>query len=278
MMWTFQVVKMMNLPPPPSIRSNARISYKVLQQDQRRLKDRHEKTLATLESFKCDHQATVNELRSLKSKLQSLDNKLELDRVKIKLATTSGQLVFLTQKYGNAELNYHQTADRRASSLTELKDELDAQLGTKKELVDAAAGLIVARSAVLDAAIDIDEARKEVFETSAELLSANDNIAILEGLYRRRDFQEAMEAEENAGRSLFQKLNSWANGAGKWKRIAQELFKVQVLRPHIIEHSVTHIRDNTYTAKYMSRVMDLHHGFNLSGLDAFCLVEPNYMG
>jgi predicted nucleic acid-binding Zn-ribbon protein len=72
----------------------------------------------------------VNELRSLKSKLQSLDNKLELERVKIKLATTSGQLVCLKQKYENAELNYQQTADRLASSLTELKDELDAHLGT----------------------------------------------------------------------------------------------------------------------------------------------------
>jgi predicted nucleic acid-binding Zn-ribbon protein len=158
-MWTFQVVKMINL-PPPSIRSNPRISYKVLQQDQRRLKDRHEKTLATLESLKCDHQSTVNELLSLKSKLQSLYNKLELDRVKIKLATTSGQLVCLTQKYENAELNYQQAADRLASSLTELKDERDAHLGTKQELADAAARLIVDRSAVLDAAIDIDEARK----------------------------------------------------------------------------------------------------------------------
>jgi chromosome segregation ATPase len=164
----------------------------------------------------------VNELHSLKSKLQSLDNKLEraddieidfevlmldgeedmleLERVKIKLATTSGQLVCLTQKYENAELNYQQTAHRLASSLTELKDELDAHLGTKQEFADAAAGLIVACSAVLDAAIDIDEARNEVFETSAELLSANDDIAILEGLYQRRNFQENMEAEANAGR------------------------------------------------------------------------------
>jgi hypothetical protein len=58
------------LTAPPSIRSKTRISYKVLLQDQRRLKDRHEETLATRESLKCDHQATVNELRSLKSKLQ----------------------------------------------------------------------------------------------------------------------------------------------------------------------------------------------------------------
>jgi hypothetical protein len=56
------------------------------------------------------------------------------------------------------------------------------------------------------------------------------------------------------------------------------LFRIQVLRPNIIEHSVTHIRDNTYTAKSVAKVMDFHHGFNLSGLDAFRLVEPNYMG
>jgi hypothetical protein len=87
-----------------------------------------------------------------------------------------------------------------------------------------------------------------------------------------------MEAETNAERSLYQKLNPWANGIGKWKKIAKYLFGIQVLRPHIIEHSVTHICDNTYTAKSMARVMDLHHGFNLNGLGTFRLVEPNYMG
>jgi chromosome segregation ATPase len=153
----------------------------------RRLKDCHAKTLANLESLRIDHQATVNELRSLKSKLHSLDNKLEhaddieldfevlmldgeedrleLEGVKSKLATTSGKLVCLTQKYENAELNYQQTAHRLASSLTELKNELDNHLGTKQELADAAAGLIVAHSAVLDAAIDINKARDKLLPT-----------------------------------------------------------------------------------------------------------------
>jgi peptidoglycan hydrolase CwlO-like protein len=141
--------------------------------------------------------------------LDGEEDRLELEGVKRKLATTSGKLVCLTQKYENAELNNQQTAHRLASLLTELKNELDAHLGTKQELADAAAGLIVARSAARDAAINIDEARNEVFETSGELLAANDDIAILEGLYQRRDFQETMEAEANAGRSLYQKLNSW---------------------------------------------------------------------
>jgi hypothetical protein len=60
--------------------------------------------------------------------------------------------------------------------------------------------------------------------------------------------------------------------------MAQELFRILLLRPHIIEHSVTHIRNNTYTDKSMARVMDLHHGFKLYGHDAFRPVEPNYMG
>jgi hypothetical protein len=64
-------------PPPPSTRKKTPLSYKSLMQYHRRVKDRHEKTLANLEFLKCDHQATVNKLRSLKSKLESLDNKLE---------------------------------------------------------------------------------------------------------------------------------------------------------------------------------------------------------
>jgi hypothetical protein len=64
--------------------------------------------------------------------LDGEEDRLELERVKIKLATTSGQLVCLTQKYESAELNYQQAAHRLASSLTELKDKLDAHLGTKQ--------------------------------------------------------------------------------------------------------------------------------------------------
>jgi hypothetical protein len=84
-----------------------------------------------------------------------------------------------------------------ASSLTQLKYELDAHNDTKQELANAAAGLILAQSVVLDAAIDIDEAMNQVFETSAELLPANDDITILEGIYQCRDFQETIEAESN---------------------------------------------------------------------------------
>jgi hypothetical protein len=203
---------------------------------------------------------------------------LELEYVKSKLSSTSGQLVYVTHKYERAEINYQETTHTLAASLTELNGELDTHNGTKQELAEAVIDLIVTHSEIIDAAIDIDEARKQVFETSVKLIAANDAIVILEGLYRRRDFQETMEAEKNGGRSLYQKLNPWENGNAKWKIIAKELFRIQVIIPHLINHSVTHIHDNTYTAKCMTRVMNLHHGFNLCGLDAFHLVEPSYMG
>jgi chromosome segregation ATPase len=266
----------------------------------RRLKECHTTTQTNLESLKVEHESIVNELHSSKSKLQSPYNKLEraddiemdlevlmldiekdrlkLEDVESKLSTTSVKLVSVTQKYESAELNYQQATHRLASSLTQLKDELDAHNGTQQELADAATKLILIRSEIIDAAIDIDEARKQVFERSAKLLAANDDISILEGLYKRRDFQEMMEAETNQGRSLFQNLNSWANGTCKWKRIAEELFRLQALSPHIINHSVTHNHNTIYTSKSMARVMDLHHGFNISGIDAFCHVEPNHMG
>jgi hypothetical protein len=46
----------------------------------------------------------------------------------------------------------------------------------------------------------------------------------------------------------------------------------------LIKLSVKNIRERTYTATSMARVMDLHHGFNLCGLDAFRFVEPTYLG
>jgi hypothetical protein len=75
-----------------------------------------------------------------------------------------------------------------------------------------------------------------------------------------------------------QKLNAMTSGDGKWKRLAQQLFNIQIIKPHLMKLSVKNIHEKTYTATSMARVMDLHHGVNLCGLDAFRLVEPAYLG
>jgi hypothetical protein len=110
------------------------------------------------------------------------------------------------------------------------------------------------------------------------LIGANEDFTVLEVLYRQRDFQDSVASQSNENRTLMQKLNEMTSGDGKWKRLAQQLFHIQILKPHLIKLSVKLIREKIYTATSMARVMDLHHGFNLCGLDAFHLVEPAYLG
>jgi hypothetical protein len=101
--------------------------------------------------------------------------------------------------------------------LKQLKLELDCHRGTKFQLARAAAELIVARAEVLDSAMEVEEAQKQLSETTADLIVANDDIEILQGLYRHFDCQEAMARCIDDGLSLRQKLNAWRSGAGKWK-------------------------------------------------------------
>jgi hypothetical protein len=57
---------------------------------------------------------------------------------------------------------------------------------------------------------------------------------------------------------------------------SEQVFHLAVLEPYLIIQIFTHIKKNFYTAQSFSRVMDLHHGFNLCGLDQLWLGEPSY--
>jgi hypothetical protein len=138
--------------------------------------------------------------------------------------------------------------------------------------------LSVARAEVEDSAMEVEQAQKQFFETIADLIAANDDIDVLQGLYSHHGCQEKMARHIHDNRSLLQKLNAWRSGAGKWKRIPRELFRIKILQPHLVKLAVDHIRDTTYTSTYVSRVMDLHHGFNGNGFDNIRLVEPYYLG
>jgi hypothetical protein len=151
-------------------------------------------------------------------------------------------------------------------------------MGTKAELADAAVKLGVMRGDIVDASIKSEEARTQLFNPTEELIGANEDIAVLEGLYRQRDFQDYVAIQSNKDRTLMQKLNAMTSGEGQLKRLAQKLFHIQILKPHLIKLSVKHICKKTYSATSMARVMDLHHGFNLYRLDSFRLLEPAYLG
>jgi hypothetical protein len=278
---------------PPSRRKNQAISYASLQANCRRLKQRHAAVKDELATLQKEHSETADKVQCLSSKLvqyegaqsrnelivsEARKNNHELTVIKAQLARVSGNLVAVTGNYEATQHNYQDATQQLSRSLTELKSELDAHMGTKAELADAAAKLIVMRGDIVDASIEIEEARTQLFNTTGELIGANDDIAVLEGLYRQRDFQDAVASQSNEDRTLMQKLNAMTSGDGKWKRLAYQLFNIQILKPHLIKLSVKNIREKTYTATSMARVMDLHHGFNLCGLDAFRLVEPAYLG
>jgi hypothetical protein len=227
-------------------------------------------------------QLTHSELQMISKELKERNGELktataELEGAKMLLSTSSGQLVVVTHNYEQIEQNCQQTITCLYRAVVELKAELDSHSGINEELA-AAAELILARGNVVEAAIDIEEAKNQLFHITSELIGANDDIGILEGLYRCRDFQDNVAEQTEGSQSLFQKLNGWAIEQGERKRMARQLFQIEILRPHFIKMSFNNIRQNTYTPKSIARVMDLHQGFNLCGLDAFRFVEPAYVG
>jgi hypothetical protein len=56
-------------------------------------------------------------------------------------------------------------------------------------------------------------------------------------------------------------------GRGKWKRIARELFSITCIRNHLIDETVTNIRQHVYTPTAFVYVTDMRHGLNLTGID-----------
>jgi hypothetical protein len=194
------------------------------------------------------------------------------------LSSTTGRLLLVTRKYEVMHDNYQHVAARLSQSFSELKAEMDSHGGTKAQLAAAAAELIVARVDAVDAVMEVEEATNQLFGTTTELIASQDDIGIIEGLYRRRNVQHAIDKQSEEDRSFFQKINALTSGEKKWKNLACQLFRVQILRPFLMTLSADNIRNKTYTKKSIARVIDMHHGFNLCGLDAMRLVEPVYLG
>jgi hypothetical protein len=119
------------------------------------------------------------------------------------ISTSSGQLVVVTRNYEQIKQKYQHTTTHLSHSLIELKDELDSHSGTKDEVAAASAELILVRGNAVEAAMDIEEAKYQLIHTTAELIGANGDIGIFEGLYRRHDFQDTVAEEAECSQSLF---------------------------------------------------------------------------
>jgi hypothetical protein len=66
--------------------------------------------------------------------------------------------------------------------------------------------------------------------------------------------------------SLYKRLDNYVGVRGNWKRIAWELFSLSYICNHLIDETITHIRDNVYTPTSLAYITDMHHGLNLTGI------------
>jgi hypothetical protein len=204
-----------------------------------------------------------------------LKKTMELEDVKKELSTKSGQLIVVARGYEGIQTNYRHIGSHLYQSFHELESNPSAHNGTQEESAASAAELIVARGHDVETEMDIEQARNRLFNTTADLIEANDDIHILQGLYQCHDFQKVLVNEREEDRTLLQKLHSWKSGERKWRKLPCRFFCIQILGHHFIQLSVTHIRDKKYTAKSNACVMDMHRGITCVGLMNFIYVNTS---
>jgi hypothetical protein len=94
----------------------------------------------------------------------------------------------------------------------------------------------------MDTTMDVEKARTQLFNnTTTEFIGVNDDIAVLDGHYRWHDFLDYVAHQSNESLTLIQTLNVMTSGEGTWKKLANYLFSIHILRSHQLQLLVTHI-------------------------------------
>jgi hypothetical protein len=131
-----------------------------------------------------------------------------------------------------------------------------------------ASGLVVARNMRSDTALFAELVKEELVKTSTNLMASNEDVTVMNGMTILKEMQSTIEDEKTQMKSLKGNVGSLVKGNGKWRDICKQVFHPQVLKPHLLLHAVTYIKQKIYTARLLVRVMD--------GLDHLHLVEPAY--
>jgi hypothetical protein len=92
--------------------------------------------------------------------------------------------------------------------------------------------------------------------------------------YTQHKLTAEKEKEEAALMSMEQYLNKYETGHGEWKRMAYDIFLVNMLIPSLIVHVKHHLEECVYTVEYLARTMYLKHDINLGGINAIRQIEP----
>jgi hypothetical protein len=109
-------------------------------------------------------------------------------------------------------------------------------------------------------------------------MAVQEEYHVLNGMHINLELERALDDQQESERDVQSRLANAGKWRGKWKRIIKRLFHKIVLKPLLIQLTAKHIRFSVNTAHSMARVMDLHHGFNLCGLEDMRLIEPAELG
>jgi hypothetical protein len=103
----------------------------------------------------------------------------------------------------------------------------------------------------------------------------DDNIKLNQELDRKASRADKGETYQRMKRSLtfHQHVYYWLPSCGKWKEIAKAIWRLTHLKKNLIKLSMRYVRTKLYNANTMARVVDLNHGLNLIGFEAFRKIE-----
>jgi hypothetical protein len=68
-----------------------------------------------------------------------------------------------------------------------------------------------------------------------------------------------------SSKRLFQHVNAFIGGRGKWKQHAIDILNMRPLKHILIALVIVILRETLFTRKKWARAADMHHGLNLGG-------------
>jgi hypothetical protein len=189
---------------------------------------------------------------------------------------TRANIAHVTRQFRNKARKYDSVGLELLGVTTKYRDTLITIKSNQHQLDMMVSELVVAINILSETALFVELVKEELFETPTNLMLSNEYVTILNGMIILKDMQSIIEDKKKQKKSLKEKVGSLVKGNRKWKGIGKQLFHLQVLKPNLMRHAVTHIKKKVYTTCSLDRVMDPHRGFNLCVLDHLRLVEPAY--
>jgi hypothetical protein len=166
----------------------------------------------------------------------------------------------LMQELHGLQLNFaraRQSAANRVRNLKEVIADKDDCINEKDECIDVLTDCIKGK----DYCIQVINNKVQAIDDQVALLQ-------LHNIFLSKEAENKKKSDKQQTKSsLYKRLDNYVGGRGKWTRIAWELFSLSCIRNHLIDETVTHIRENVYTPTSLAYVTDMHHGLNLTGID-----------